>query len=42
MTKIATIRILVALVAIHDLMVNQMDVKIAFLNDDIEEEIYMT
>ena len=42
MTKIATIRTLIALAAIFDLVVHQMDVKTAFLNGDIEEEIYMT
>ena len=41
-TKIATIRSLIALAAIFDLVVHQMDVKIAFLNADLEEEIYMT
>ena len=39
--KIATIRTLVALVAIHSLFVHQMDVKTVFLNGDLEEEIYM-
>jgi len=38
-TKITTIRILVALTAIHDLAVHQMDLKITFLNGDLEEEI---
>ena len=38
-TKIATIRALIALTAIYDLVVHQMNVKIAFLNDDLEEEI---
>ena len=42
MTKIATIRSLIALAVIFDLVVHQMDVKIAFLNGDLEEEIYMT
>jgi len=41
-TKIATIRALLALATIYDLVVYQMDVKIAFLNADLEEEIYMT
>ena len=40
-TKIATIRTLIALAAIYDLVVHQMDVKTAFLNY-LEEEIYMT
>ena len=41
-TKIATIRTLVALAVIHDLVVHQMDVKTDFLNGDLEEEIYMS
>ena len=41
-TKIATIRASIALAAIFDLVVHQMDVKTAFLNGDLEEEIYMT
>ncbi|XP_075074780.1 uncharacterized protein LOC142162334 [Nicotiana tabacum] len=40
-TKIATIRTLVALAAIHNLVIHQM-VKTAFLNDDLKEEIYMS
>ena len=39
--RISTIRLLVALAAIHGLEVHQMDVKTAFLNGDLEEEIYM-
>ena len=35
-TKIATIRILVALATIYNLVVHQMDVKTTFLNDDLE------
>jgi len=41
MTKIATIRSLIVLAAIFDLIVPQMAVKIGFLNGDLEEEIYM-
>jgi len=41
-TKIATVRTLIALAAIFDLVVRQMDVKTAFLNGDLEEQIYMT
>lgn len=40
-TKIASIRILFALASIHKLVVHQMDVKTAFLNGDLHEEIYM-
>ncbi|KAL0537146.1 hypothetical protein IC582_026116 [Cucumis melo] len=41
-TKITTIKALIALAAIHSLLIHQMDVKTAFLNHDLEEEIYMT
>ena len=41
-TKIAIIRTLIALAIVHDLVVRQMDVKIAFLNGNLEEEIYMS
>nr|GEY03635.1 zinc finger, CCHC-type [Tanacetum cinerariifolium] len=39
--RISTIRLLLALAAIYDLVIHQMDVKTAFLNDDLDEEIYM-
>nr|GEU86069.1 zinc finger, CCHC-type [Tanacetum cinerariifolium] len=39
--RISTIRLLLALAAIHDLVIHQMDVKTAFLNADLDEEIYM-
>ena len=41
-TKTPTIKTLIALTAIHDLVVHQMDVKTSFLNGDLKEEIYMT
>jgi len=41
-TKIATIRALIVLAAIYDLVVHQMDVRTALLNGDLEDEIYMT
>ena len=40
-TRISSIRMLIAIVAIHNLEIHQMDVKIAFLNGDLDEEIYM-
>ena len=40
-TKITTIRTLVALAAIYNLVVHQIDVKTTLLNGDLEEEIYM-
>ncbi|KAL0545984.1 hypothetical protein IC582_015888 [Cucumis melo] len=41
-TKITTIRALIALAVIHSLLIHQMDVKTTFLNGNLEEEIYMT
>ncbi|GJT95192.1 zinc finger, CCHC-type containing protein [Tanacetum coccineum] len=38
--RISTIRLLLALAAIHDLVIHQMDVKTAFLNGNLDEEIY--
>jgi len=39
--KHTSIRVLFSLVAIKDLELEQLDVKIAFLNGDLEEQIYM-
>ena len=39
-TRITSIRLLIAIAAIFYLKIHQMDVKIAFLNRDLEEEIY--
>nr|GEU81292.1 zinc finger, CCHC-type [Tanacetum cinerariifolium] len=39
--RISTIRLLIALVATHNLVIYQMDVKTTFLNSYLEEEIYM-
>nr|KAJ0209090.1 hypothetical protein LSAT_V11C400189260 [Lactuca sativa] len=39
--RISTIRLLLALASIHNLLIHQMDVKIGFLNGDLDEEIYM-
>ena len=41
MVKLTTIRTVLALVAWDDLYSLQMDVKMAFLHGDLEEEIYM-
>ena len=40
-TRITSIRLLIAIVAIFYLKIHQMDVKTTFLNGDLEEEIYM-
>lgn len=40
-TRTTIIRVLFALVSLNDLIVHQMDVKIAFLNGVVDEEIYM-
>ena len=39
--RISTIRLLIAMAAIHNLVVHQMDVKTAFLNGELDEEVYM-
>lgn len=39
--RISTIRLLIALAAIHNLVIHQMNVKTTFLNGDLEEEVYM-
>ena len=41
MTRITSIRVILAIVALRNLQVYQIDVKIAFLNGNLEEEIYM-
>ncbi|GJQ89253.1 zinc finger, CCHC-type containing protein [Tanacetum coccineum] len=37
--RISTIRLLIAMVSIHNLIIHQMDVKTAFLNGDLDEEV---
>jgi hypothetical protein len=38
---LTTIRVLLSLVASYGLIVHQIDVKITFLNEELEEKIYM-
>ena len=40
-TRITSILMLIAVAAVYDLQIHQMDVKTAFLNGDLEKEIYM-
>nr|GEV75589.1 zinc finger, CCHC-type [Tanacetum cinerariifolium] len=40
--RISTIRLLIAMTSIHNLIIHQMDVKIAFLNGEPEEEVDLT
>ena len=39
--RITPIHVLLVLASIYKLIVHQMDVKIAFLNGDLDEEVYM-
>jgi hypothetical protein len=39
--QLTTIRVLLSLTASYDLIIHQINVKIAFLNEELEEEIYM-
>ena len=40
-TRIASIRLLIAVATIHDLKIHQMNVETSFLNGDLDGEIYM-
>lgn len=40
-SRMTTIRVLLALASVYDFTIHQMDVKTAFLHGDLEEEIYM-
>ena len=40
-TRMTTIRVLFSLATSYGIIVHQMDVKIAFLNGELDEEIYM-
>ncbi|GKE35445.1 zinc finger, CCHC-type containing protein, partial [Tanacetum coccineum] len=42
MARISTIRLLISMASIHNLIIHQMDVKTAFLNGDLEEEVDLT
>ena len=41
MTRITSIRMLIALAAVYSLEIHQMDVKTTFLNGELEEKIYI-
>ena len=40
-TRISSIMVLIALTLVHNQVVDQMDVKTAYLNGELEKEIYM-
>nr|GEV94940.1 hypothetical protein [Tanacetum cinerariifolium] len=42
MARISTIRLLIAMALIHNLIIHQMDVKLAFLNGKLDEEVDLT
>ena len=39
--KLTSIRLFISLAASHDLDLHQLDIKIVFLNGDLQEEVYM-
>nr|GFD24618.1 zinc finger, CCHC-type [Tanacetum cinerariifolium] len=39
--RINTIRLLIAMASIHNMIIHQMDVKITFLNGELDKEVYM-
>ncbi|GJV46970.1 zinc finger, CCHC-type containing protein [Tanacetum coccineum] len=39
--RISTIRLLIAIASFHSLIIHQMDVKTAFLNGELDEDVYM-
>nr|GEZ04204.1 zinc finger, CCHC-type [Tanacetum cinerariifolium] len=39
--RISTIRLLIAMASIHNMIIHQMDVKTTFLNGQLEDEVYM-
>ncbi|GJV74130.1 zinc finger, CCHC-type containing protein [Tanacetum coccineum] len=40
-TRISTIRLLIVMASIHNMIIYQMDVKTAFLNGELDKEVYM-